>query len=46
MLLLPASVYRSDLNPVPDDHFRIGFGRRAMPEALDTLRNWLRRNEA
>jgi aspartate/methionine/tyrosine aminotransferase len=44
VLLLPASVYRSDLNPVPADCFRIGFGRSHVPEALVVLRNWLQRN--
>ncbi len=27
VLLLPGSVYHSDLNDIPKDHFRIGFGR-------------------
>lgn len=44
VLLLPASIYRSELGPVPQDRFRIGFGRSAVPEALAALRGWLRRN--
>lgn len=44
VLLLPASVYRSDLNPVPDDHFRIGFGRKDVEQGLATMRGWLQRN--
>jgi len=28
VMLLPASVYRSELLPTPSDRFRIGFGRR------------------
>lgn len=44
VLFLPASVYRSDLNPVPESCLRIGFGRRNLPEGLTALRNWLKRN--
>jgi aspartate/methionine/tyrosine aminotransferase len=36
VLLLPASVYDHSSN-----HFRIGFGRKNMPEALDKLRDFL-----
>jgi aspartate/methionine/tyrosine aminotransferase len=39
ILLLPASVYRSDLNEVPADFFRIGFGRAALPEGIATWRD-------
>ena len=42
VLLLPASIYRSDLGPVPEDHFRIGFGRHGMAEALMAFGDWLR----
>ncbi len=45
VLLLPASIYRSELGPVPAEFFRIGFGRSALPEGLAALRNWLRRNQ-
>jgi len=45
VLLLPASIYRSELAPVPAEYFRIGFGRSALPEALAAFRNWLRRNQ-
>jgi aspartate/methionine/tyrosine aminotransferase len=45
IMLLPASVYRSQLLPTPSDRFRIGFGRRdfaiglqAMGAALDLPR--------
>jgi aspartate/methionine/tyrosine aminotransferase len=41
VLLLPASVYQSALRPVPQDRFRIGFGRRDMPEAVAALREGL-----
>lgn len=37
VLLLPNSVYQSRVSPVPSDRFRIGFGRRNLPEALDRL---------
>jgi aspartate/methionine/tyrosine aminotransferase len=41
VLLLPASVYRSDLGEVPRDRFRIGYGRADMPEAINALRGFL-----
>lgn len=44
VLLLPSSIYRSDLGPVPRDYFRIGFGRANFAEGLDAFRNWLLRN--
>ncbi len=44
VLFLPSSVYRSDLNPVPADCLRVGFGRRAVPDGIAALRNWLTRN--
>lgn len=43
VLLLPASVYHSELGPVPTDRFRIGFGRLNMAEAVERLDDWLRR---
>jgi aspartate/methionine/tyrosine aminotransferase len=46
VLLLPASIYRSDLMATPTDRFRIGFGRRHTPEALDVLGRWLRARAA
>ena len=42
VLLLPASIYRSDVAPTPDDHFRIGFGRRDFPAGLEALKAGLR----
>jgi len=44
VLLLPSSIYRSDLGPVPEDYFRIGFGRTAVPAGLAALEEWLVRN--
>jgi aspartate/methionine/tyrosine aminotransferase len=37
VLLLPASVYRSELAPTPADRFRIGFGRTDLASGLDAL---------
>lgn len=42
VLLLPASVYRSELTPTPTDRFRIGVGRLDPEPALDALAGWLR----
>jgi aspartate/methionine/tyrosine aminotransferase len=42
VLLLPASVYRSDLNDVPSDYFRVGYGHSYLPGALGVFREWLR----
>jgi aspartate/methionine/tyrosine aminotransferase len=41
VLLLPASVYRSDLLPTPPDRFRIGYGRLGMDEALAAFEEFL-----
>lgn len=41
VLLLPSSIYRSELNPVPEQYFRIGFGRKAVPAAITAMRGWL-----
>lgn len=41
VLLLPASIYRSDLGAVPSDRFRIGFGRRHTAAALEVFATWL-----
>ena len=41
VLLLPASIYRSELTPLPTDRFRIGFGRSYVPEGLAAMRGWL-----
>jgi aspartate/methionine/tyrosine aminotransferase len=50
VILLPASIYRSDLLPTPPDRFRIGFGRKdfsaglmAMEAALDPTEAAMRR---
>ena len=41
VLLLPASVYRSELTPTPQDRFRIGYGRANLPEGLAAMQAWL-----
>lgn len=46
VLLLPASLYRSDLNETPADRFRIGFGRANIDEGIAAMRSYLLRNRA
>lgn len=41
VLLLPASVYKSDLGATPADRFRIGYGRANMPDAVAAMRSYL-----
>jgi aspartate/methionine/tyrosine aminotransferase len=41
VLLLPASVYRSELGETPRDRFRVGYGRENMAEALGAFRDFL-----
>ena len=42
VLLLPASIYQSQLGAVPPDRFRIGIGRHGADEALDAFDALLR----
>jgi aspartate/methionine/tyrosine aminotransferase len=44
VLLLPASIYRSELTSVPTDRFRVGVGRRHPDEALARWADWLGRS--
>ena len=44
VLLLPASVYRSELAETPADRFRVGFGRTGVAAGLDAMRGALLRN--
>ena len=37
VLLLPSRVFRSELLPLPEDHFRIGFGRRSFAAGLQVM---------
>jgi aspartate/methionine/tyrosine aminotransferase len=46
VLLLPASVYKSDLGATPADRFRIGYGRDNMEAGLDAIRAHLRKQAA
>lgn len=41
LLILPGSIYRSDLTTTPTDHFRIGFGRSNMGPGLQVLADYL-----
>ncbi|MFJ2476670.1 aminotransferase class I/II-fold pyridoxal phosphate-dependent enzyme [Streptomyces sp. NPDC087659] len=42
VLLLPVSIYRSELTAAPADRFRIGVGRRGAEEALDAFARWMK----
>jgi aspartate/methionine/tyrosine aminotransferase len=42
VVLLPASIYESELGPVPTDRFRIGVGRYGADEALGAFDAFLR----
>ena len=44
VLVLPASIYTSDLTESPADHFRIGFGRSNFDAGLAAMRSWLHKN--
>jgi aspartate/methionine/tyrosine aminotransferase len=46
VLVVPASVYESDLGPTPKDRFRIGFGRDNMDAGLAAMRAHLRKQAA
>lgn len=44
VLLIPPSLYASELLPTSKDRFRIGFGRRAMPNGLAALDRFVSRH--
>jgi len=44
IVLLPASIYTSSLNPVAADRFRIGFGRTYTKDGLNEMRKFLAKN--
>ena len=46
VLLLPASIYRSESNATPTDRFRVGFGRLGLATGLAEMRNHLHRKAA
>lgn len=37
VLLLPGSIYQSELGDTPDNHFRLGFGRKDLDDGLEAL---------
>jgi aspartate/methionine/tyrosine aminotransferase len=41
VLLLPGSVYQSDLGPTPANRFRVGYGRANLPEGIAAMRGHL-----
>jgi aspartate/methionine/tyrosine aminotransferase len=41
VLLLPASIFQSEVTSLPQDRFRIGYGRSYVPAGLDAMRDWL-----
>ncbi|KRS12588.1 aminotransferase [Roseovarius atlanticus] len=43
VLLLPSTIYRSDLGPTPIDRFRLGFGRRGLDDGLAAMEAHLAR---
>jgi aspartate/methionine/tyrosine aminotransferase len=43
VLLLPASIYGSELTATPADRFRVGVGRQGPEEALDQWSAWLKK---
>ncbi|HET9095276.1 MAG TPA: pyridoxal phosphate-dependent aminotransferase [Candidatus Baltobacteraceae bacterium] len=43
VLLLPGSLYRSDLAPTPPDRFRIGYGRLGIDDALAAFDGFMTR---
>ncbi|MGH3654353.1 aminotransferase class I/II-fold pyridoxal phosphate-dependent enzyme [Glutamicibacter sp.] len=43
VLLLPASIYQSELTPTPTDRFRLGLGRSNVQPALEAWNSWLER---
>jgi aspartate/methionine/tyrosine aminotransferase len=46
VLFLPSSIYRSELNEVPQNCMRVGFGRSLVPDGIVAMRNWMKRNAA
>jgi aspartate/methionine/tyrosine aminotransferase len=45
VLVLPSTIYRSELGETPTDRFRIGFGRTGLDEGLAALEAHVRRNQ-
>ena len=45
VLVLPSSIYTSELGPVPSDRFRIGLGRHGLDDGLAAFEAYLMRNK-
>ncbi|MCF6219879.1 MAG: aminotransferase class I/II-fold pyridoxal phosphate-dependent enzyme [Robiginitomaculum sp.] len=45
VLVLPASIYKSELMEAPTDRFRIGFGRSNIDDGLTAFREFLDKND-
>jgi aspartate/methionine/tyrosine aminotransferase len=41
ILLLPSSIYQSEVGQVPQNYFRLGLGREFVPQAIEAMRSWL-----
>ena len=46
VLILPPSIYNSELLSTPQDRFRVGYGRDNMDEMLDVFYHYLKKNSA
>lgn len=46
VLLLPSTIYRSDLGQTPTDRFRLGFGRKELDEGLAAMEAHIMKNKA
>ena len=44
VLLLPASIYESELMDTPKDRFRIGFGREGIDSGIAAFQEFIERN--
>ncbi|NNL17736.1 MAG: aminotransferase class I/II-fold pyridoxal phosphate-dependent enzyme [Boseongicola sp.] len=44
VFLLPGSIYRSEIGATPKDHFRIGFGRKNVPEGIAVIDQYIQTN--
>ncbi len=44
VMILPPRIYNSELLSTPQNHFRVGFGRRGMDEMLDVFYHYLKKN--
>ena len=42
VLVLPASIYHSEIADAPPDHFRVGLGRLGLEQGLEAFDRFLR----